>query len=316
MEIGALKNRGLIWMAEIAERTFYRGASHVVAISHRMGERLKARLGPRGWKVRGIPLGTDYARFAEAEPDATWRREQGLEDKFVAVFAGTIGRVNAVPWIVKAAALLKDEPRIRLVLIGDGEMKTEVVEQARQQGLDNVLFLDRVPRGRLTGILKTCDLGLMTLDNLPIFDTACPNKFMDYLASGLPVLVNFNGEAGWICRDEGCGVMVPPENAEAMAQAIRDLAADPDRVRRMGERGRQLAAERFDRRVLVREFEAVLDEARRADKHANLQKAPRRRVAPMGWVTWGRTSGKRWHALLATPCPASRSPACGLRSHT
>lgn len=143
----------------------------------------------------------------------------------------------------------------------DGVLKPDLLDRARRERLDNVLFLDPVPKRDLAGVLKACDLGLMTLENLSVFDTACPNKFMDYLAAGLPVLVNFDGEAGWICRAEGCGVVVPPEDPEAMATAIRQLAAAPARVAEMGLRARQLAVERFDRRMLVTELERVLADA-------------------------------------------------------
>jgi len=261
VEVGALRNPVLIWAAGLAERTFYRAASRIVVISQRMAERLRARLGPAGDKVSVIPLGADCTLFSEAEPDLAWRRTHGLEGKFVAVFAGAHGRVNALPWVLRAAALLRDDVRIRIVLIGTGILKPLLMEQARREALDNVLFLDPIPKERLAGVLKACDLGLMTLENLSIFDTACPNKFMDYLAAGLPVLVNFDGEAGWICRREGCGLVVPPEDAESMAGAIRDLAADPQAARAMGDRGRALAADRFDRRRLVEQIEAILGDA-------------------------------------------------------
>jgi len=264
VQFGALRNPVLVLLATLAERAFYHAASRVVAISRRMAERLHGRLGRQGWKVCVIPLGADYALFAGARPDAEWRRAHGLEGKFVAVFAGAHGRVNALPWVLRAAALLRDDVRIRIVLIGTGILKPLLMEQARREGLDNVLFLDPVPKERLAGILKACNLGLMTLDNLPVFDTACPNKFMDYLAAGLPVLVNFDGEAGWICQDEGCGVVVPPENAEAMAEAVRSLASSPEKHKELSRRAEALASGRFDRRRLVLELEEVLAAAARA----------------------------------------------------
>jgi glycosyltransferase involved in cell wall biosynthesis len=102
----------------------------------------------------------------------------------------------------------------------------------------------------------------MTIENLSIVDMALPNKFLDYLAAGLPVLVNFNGEAGWIAEEEECGVVVPPNDPAAMAEAVRRLARDPAGAKRMGERAREVAVRRFDRARLVEDFERVLEEAR------------------------------------------------------
>ena len=262
VEIGAIRNPFIIWAAKLAARVFYHAADRIIVISHRMGERLKEQLGPAGHKVRVVPLGTDVALFAGAPPDAAWRREHGLDGKFVVVYAGAHSRLHALGWVLKAAAILKDDADIRFVLIGDGVLKAALVEEARREGLGNVLFLDPIPKERLAGILRTCDLGLMTIENLSIVDIACPNKFLDYLAAGIPALVNFRGEAASICEQEGCGVAVPPDDPVAMAEAIRRLARDPARARSMGERARETAVRRFDRARLVEDFERVLEEAR------------------------------------------------------
>jgi len=259
--VGALRNPMLVGTARLAERLFYRAAERVVVISHRMAERLRPRLGREAWKLRVIPLGTDVTLFGRAVPDAAWRRRHGLTGKFVAVYAGAHGWVNALEQVLEVADRLRDEPNVRIVLIGDGVLKSRLRAQARRRGLENVLFLDPMPKVHLAGVLKSCNLGLMTLENLPVFDTACPNKFMDYLAAGLPVLVNVESEAAAVCRREGCGVVVPPGDPEAMAEAVRRLAADPARAAEMGRRAREVAVRRFDRRRLVLDLERVLREA-------------------------------------------------------
>jgi len=263
VQVGALKNPVLRAVASAAERIFYRSASRVVAVSDRMGEWIRRGLGPAGVKVAVIHLGTDVLHFSGAAPDLAWRRDHALEGKFVAVYAGAHGRVNALGWVLKAAALVKEDPKIRFVFIGDGALKAPLMAQSERLKLDNVLWLEAVAKDSLAGILKACDLGLMTLENIPIFETVCPNKFMDYLAAGLPVLVNFDGETAAICREEGCGVVVPPDDPDAMAAAIRGLSADPARRREMSARGQALASARFDRRRLVVEFENVLRAAAR-----------------------------------------------------
>jgi glycosyltransferase involved in cell wall biosynthesis len=241
---------------------FYRAADRIIVISHRMGDRLREQLGAAGRKVRVVPLGTDVALFGGAVPDEAWRREHGLEGKFVAVYAGAHSRLHALGWVLKAAAILKDDADIRFALIGDGVLKAALVEEARREGLGNVLFFDPIPKERLAGVLRTCNMGLMTVENLLIVDMALPNKFLDYLAAGIPPLVNFSGEAGGICEQEDCGVVVPPDDPVAMAEAIRRLARDPARARSMGERAHEVAARRFDRVRLIEDFERVLEEAR------------------------------------------------------
>lgn len=264
VDVGVLTNPLFIRLAEGAERMFYRTAFRIVAVSHRMGDRLKARIGADAPKVRVIMLGTDYDLIAGAEPDLAWRREHGLEGKFVAIYAGAHGRVNALGRVLKAAALLKDDPHIHIVLVGDGAMKASLVAQAEREGLDNVLLLDGMAKERLASVLRTCDAGLMTLENVPVFSTVCPNKFQDYLAASLPVIVNFEGEVAWYCRRDGCGLVVSADDAKALADAIRQLASSPNEAREMGRRGQALAAREFDRRHLAKDLEAVLTEACRS----------------------------------------------------
>jgi len=262
VEVGALRNPLLIAMARAMERFFYRAASRVVVVGERMGDRLRRRLGRRADAVRVIPLGADVARFARAEPDTAWLRAHGLEGRFVVLYTGAHGRANALNQVLEAAARLRDAPQVRFVLIGDGALKNDLRAQAAREGLANVLFLDPVPKDRLPGILRAGHLGLVTVLDLPIYETAITNKFMEYLAAGLPALVNKPGsEAAEVCRREGCGVVVPPGDPEAMAEAIRRLAADPARAAEMGRRAREVAVRRFDRRRLVLDLERVLREA-------------------------------------------------------
>jgi len=127
--------------------------------------------------------------------------------------------------------------------------------------LENVLLLDPVAKQRLPGILRTEGVGLVTVVNLPIYETAITNKFMEYLAAGLPVLVNVESEVAEVCRREGCGVVVPPDDPAAMADAVRGLVSDPERCRAMGRRSQAVASKCYDRRRLVVDLEAVFREA-------------------------------------------------------
>jgi glycosyltransferase involved in cell wall biosynthesis len=197
---GVLRSRLLIRLGYRLEALAYRRAAWVNILTPAFEEVLVRDKGVPRRRISMIPNGADLDIMRLGPKDNEVRRRLGLEGKFVVSYFGAHGRVNALPWVLKAAALLRGDPRIRFVLIGDGALKPGLVEQARREGLDNVLFLDPVPKERLAAILKACDLGLMTLDNLPVFDTACPNKFMDYLAAGLRVACSRRSRA---CRISG-----------------------------------------------------------------------------------------------------------------
>src|SRR5690606_7293086 len=106
-------------------------------------------------------------------------------------------------------------------------------------------------------------VGLMILANVPAFYYGTsPNKFFDYVAAGLPVLVNYPGWVADMVQENRCGVAVPPDDPVAFADALERLAAERERREEMGRRGRDLASREFARGLLARRFIGVLEAAR------------------------------------------------------
>ena len=114
----------------------------------------------------------------------------------LAIFTGTHGNANGLDSVLNAAAVLKERGRddIRIALVGQGREKPKLIAEAEERGLDNVLFLDPVPKTKLTRLMAGADLGLQVLRNIPAFYFGTsPNKFFDYISAGLPVLNNYPG---------------------------------------------------------------------------------------------------------------------------
>lgn len=163
-----------------------------------------------------------------------------------------------------AALVLKRRGRadIKLVLIGDGKLKPALQARAQAEGLDNVVFHPPVGKGQLAGLMAATDVGLQVLANVPAFYYGTsPNKFFDYLASGLPVLNNYPGWLAEIISHQQCGYAVPPDDPMAFADALCHAADHrPERVA-MGARARELAVAEFDRERLAGQFVAWLEGA-------------------------------------------------------
>jgi glycosyltransferase involved in cell wall biosynthesis len=256
---GFLKNRFLIDVSTYFEEWFYRSAAAVPAISRRMGRRLVER-GVPAEKIAFIPTGVDLAAFTQAAPDRAWRAEAGLRDSdFVAVYVGSHGPSNGLGYVLDAAEHLRDRPDLRIVLIGDGSQKPQLVAEARRRGLENLLFLPPVARSRIPGILKACDAALMIYWITPGMEYEMPNKFFDYLAAGLPTITNMPAELWDHLEEAGCGIMADTARPEELARALEALQADPVRAREMGRRALALAADRFDRKGLHETWRALLE---------------------------------------------------------
>jgi glycosyltransferase involved in cell wall biosynthesis len=176
------------------------------------------------------------------------------------MYVGAHGTYSSLETVLGAAGLLRDRPEVRVVLVGGGDRKPALVAQAAAEGLDNVVFVDPVPKREVPRWLARADIALLPYQDNPLFAGALPNKVFDYLAAARPILAAApEGELTRLVRAAGCGSCVPPEDPAAMAAAIRTLAGDPALREDMGLRGRETALRDYDRRALAARFVGVVE---------------------------------------------------------
>ena len=150
-------------------------------------------------------------------------------DAFVAMYVGAHGTYSSLETVLDAADRLRDLPEARIVLVGGGDRKPALVEEATRRGLGNVVFIDSVPKREVPSWLARADVCLLPYQDNPLFAGALPNKAFDYLGAARPIIAAAPaGELTAMVERAGCGVAVPPEDGAALAAAIRALAADRD----------------------------------------------------------------------------------------
>lgn len=258
--VGVLKNTTLIRLSEWLERFLYKHADLVMVNSPGYIEHVKAR-GAR--EVALIPNGADPAMFDPAEDGAAFRQAQGLEDRFVVLYAGAHGLSNDLDVVLDAAALLKDNPAIRIVFLGDGKEKPRLQVRATEVGLTNVLFLPPVPKSAMPEALAASDACLAILKPIELYKTTYPNKVFDYMAAGRPVILAIDGVVRQVIEEAQAGISVTPGDPVSMAKAITDLASNPAKCRKMGKNGRLAIENKFSRIELAEKFTALLETMRR-----------------------------------------------------
>jgi glycosyltransferase involved in cell wall biosynthesis len=186
----------------------------------------------------------------------------------IALYAGLHGIAQGLNQILRAAEMLRDVGGLRIALIGEGPEKAALVRAARERGLSNVTFLDPVPRAQMPELLASADLALVPLkEHLP---GAVPSKIYEAMAAGVPVVLAAQGEAADVIRRSSCGVAVAPNDAEALAGAVRELAANEPQRRAFGEAGLKAAWGEFNRRAILDRFISHLE---RSLPHAHLQRS-------------------------------------------
>ena len=239
-----------------------RRAASVVALSEGMAETARAR-GADPARVQVIGNGCDLDLFGPHI--APWRPAEAAPWEVLALYAGAHGRANGLGVVVEAARLLaaQGETRLRILLVGEGAEKTALMRAAA--GLRNITFLPPMPKREIAGLFAGSQIALHILADCPAFaGWTAPNKLMDGLAAGRPVISNVPGDAARLLTEGSAGVAVAPNDAAALAAALLGLVEDPARRAAMGEAARSLAVRQHDRRLLAARFVALVESVPRA----------------------------------------------------
>lgn len=258
VEVGVLRSKPLIAASNWLERFLYRRADRIVVNSPGFVDHIHAR---GGRNIATVPNGADPAMFASEGKGEQFRGTHDLQGRFVVLYAGAHGLSNDLGVVLNAAALLKGEPNLAIVLLGDGKDKPALQAQAAQLNLTNVHFVPPLPKQQMAEALAAANACLAILKPIPLYATVYPNKVFDYMAGGKPVLLAIDGVIRAVVEEAGAGVFVQPGDPAALATAIRGLAADPLRATRMGTAGREYLQRFFNRADLAAQMETVLAEA-------------------------------------------------------
>jgi glycosyltransferase involved in cell wall biosynthesis len=211
-------------------------------------------------KVSVVTNGVDLERFRPMPQENDVRAALGLTGKFVAMYVGTHGMAHGLATLLEAAEQMRGDDRFRFVFVGEGADKRALVEQAKRRSLANVLFVGQQPHERIPSFVAAADAMLVPLKDRPLFTAVLPSKIFECLAAARPVVLGVEGEARRLVEASGGGLCVPPESAEALVGALRQLAADPEQAQAMGRRGRAYVEQHFSRPVLARRYLALLSE--------------------------------------------------------
>jgi glycosyltransferase involved in cell wall biosynthesis len=257
--VGVLKNKTVIRLSEGLERFLYRHADQVVVNSPGFVQHVKAH-GAR--EVTLVPNGADPAMFDPHDDGAAFRRKFGLEDSFVVLYAGAHGLSNDLDVVLDAADNLREEPGIRIVLLGSGKEKARLQAEAEKRGLENLVFLPPVPKTDMPAALAGAHACLAILKPLELYQTTYPNKVFDYMAAGRPVILAIDGVIRAVVEEAEAGVYVPPGDPQALVETIRNLVKNPEKCRKMGRNGRTLVESEFSRDRFGDQFALIFEEMR------------------------------------------------------
>lgn len=259
IQMGGLKNKQAIKLAQWLEYQIYKRAKHIIALSPGMKDGVLSKGIPED-KVNMIPN--------MSKPDAFWPREKdnglierlGLQkNSFKVTYFGALGLANGLDYILDAAEILKDERDIEFLFSGGGGAEQDFKNQCEERELTNVHFLGNFPMNILSEIVNLADVTLVTFMNLPILATNSPNKLFDSLSAGKPIIVNSNGWTKALVEENKCGLYTDPLDPSDLARKIHYLKDRPQLCVEMGRNSRRLALEEYDQDILCTKFAKVVD---------------------------------------------------------
>lgn len=254
VEVGALGPRHPVVLGlEKVERFLYDQADLLVSVTDSFPEVWREQ-GVDPAKMRVVKNGVDLRRFQPGPRQGRARRELGLGDEFVVSYIGTHGMAQRLDTLLDAAERLRDDAEIVVLLVGEGAERARLMEEARARGLTNVRFLGQQPRDDIPGLIAASDLVTVMLRDAPLFGKVLPSKIFEIMGCARPIVLGVRGEAEALLREAGAGWVVPPEDPDALAEAIRAAKADPEERRRRGESGLAFAREHYDREALARRY--------------------------------------------------------------
>ncbi len=180
-------------------------------------------------------------------------------DRFTVLFAGNMGKAQALDAVLEAAHLLQErDSRVSFVMLGGGVEVTRLKAKATRLDLRNVVFLPPVPMAEVGALLGAADVLLVHLRNDPLFEVTIPSKTQAYMAAGKPLLLAVKGDAADLVRRADAGVLAEPENAVALATAADSLAQlSHQQLQAMGRRAREYYDEHLSIRRGTASFAAI-----------------------------------------------------------
>lgn len=197
-------------------------------------------------KVFFLPNGANIEAFQPVE-------DLNKKAKKRFVYAGRVGSAQGLDILVKAAVLLKDN-NIIIQVVGDGPELPKLKALTEKHKINNIEFKEPVPLSSMPQVLQEAYAAVITLKGVDLFKGARPSKLMPAFASGLPIIYSGAGEGAEMVKETGAGIVTPPEDEKAFAEAVLWLADHPQVASEMGLKGRKFAEDHLDWNVLVKNW--------------------------------------------------------------
>jgi len=257
--VGAMRSSWLLRFLGWLERRMYAAATRIVTVGRGYQQELESR-GVPAERIAVIPNGVDRDMFDPAADGSELRARFAPQGEFLCSYVGTIGMGCGLSVVLRAAEALREKGRrdVVFLLVGDGAVREDLEREAREAGLDRVVFTGRLPKAEMPKVLAASDACLVHLARRPLFRSVMPSKIFEAAAMAKPIVLGVEGFAAEVVQGAGAGICIEPENAEQLVAAVLRLAADRGLGRSLGRAGYDRIAAAYDYSELAREYAELI----------------------------------------------------------
>lgn len=256
IDTGVLKSRLIIKMSYWFEKNIYKSASLINVLTPAFKSILETKKNIPKSKLLMIPNAADFSGVDMAFRMNNYiriRNELDLNDTFSVIYIGAHGLANHLDQLLDTAVLLR-EKNVTVLLVGDGMDKERLVKRVKVEKIENVKFINPVPKSEVYDYILASDIGISVLKNVETFKTVYSNKTFDYMACKKPVVMAIDGVSKDLIETASCGLFAEPENSESIANQILTYKNNPELILSHGVNGHKYAKKHFDRVKLSKEY--------------------------------------------------------------
>ena len=253
IEVGVLKNKFIQKWAYSFERYLYKRAKLIISLSPGMKEHIETHF----YHPNVVSI-TNSANLALFESQNEFPANNKLKPSdFYAIYTGNIGQINNSFLLVNAARALKKkgESKVKIVLVGDGQQKDEILKIIEEEKLSNLIHFGLMPKEDLVPLIQNASFSLVPLTPNKILDTSSPNKFFESLAAGVPIIQTTKGWIKEYIDENQVGFNIDGTQPEKLADLLSEWCHKPStEIKEMRKNARRCAERDFDQNILAKRY--------------------------------------------------------------
>ena len=256
IELGVIKNKLAINLSYKLEKFLYENSSLVMVNSPGVKEFLIKEKDVPAVKI-GVVVNPIYQNLSKEK--FSLREQFDLKNKLLVVYTGSHSMVYDFDSLLDAAIILKDNPRIVFVLIGDGRQKASIERRIKEEKIENVISLPAMAKDRIPTILAEADICIASLKNMRLLRYIYATKIFDYMLAAKPIVLAMDGvSAELVCDSAKAGACLKPGDSHGLAEAIKLLSQSVLKRKSLGTKGLKFVQNYADPEKLALEYLKLL----------------------------------------------------------